>query len=286
MPVIVEEAHIGRRSTGQQAERIYFLKGATTEAAARAALLTDPECPTVVDSKPRVDLECGVEELEAGRYLGTAIYRTPDLVIFPQPPPVGSFSVSFDITGQTTRITQSRATMEAKYRPGTFHQPDFRGAINVSADGSVEGTDIGVSFVTYSVNTVKSAAVVTDAWVATLAEIVGRVNNGLYRGFAAGELLLGRVTGSPRKDANNNDVFDLQFGFAVSKNKTNIIVANYPFGQQLKIDSKRGWDYLWVHYVEEEQDMGGGNGKRLVKVAHAAFVEQVYDYVSYAPLGI
>ena len=46
--------------------------------------------------------------------------------------------------------------------------------------------------------------------------------------------------------------------------------------------SKKGWEYLWVKYAEQEDE----NAKTLVQQPIAAYVERVYDEASFAPLEI
>jgi hypothetical protein len=278
MPVIVEETHSGRRRSGRTAERTYYIKGAADETAALAALLTDVAVPTAIDALPRNDAECTAEELEAGRYLGTAVYRSPDTVVFQTP---NSFSISFDISGQTTRITQSKQTMEIAGIAGETPK-DFRGAINVQADGTVEGCDIIVAFLTYAVTYTFDNSSITGTYINTLAQIVGTVNNGAFHGYAAGELLLTRVSGQKRNDGSN--YWDVTFGFSVSRNKTNLVVnQGAPTDELITIASKLGWDFLWTRYEERAADASGGAWH---KIPVAAYVERVFDFTNYALLNI
>jgi hypothetical protein len=293
MAVEVKENHTGRRATSRAAERTYYIKGAADENSAREALLTDGEVPTLLDVGanivlPRIDAECGVEELEAGRYLGTAVYRSPDTVIFQQP---NSFSISFDISGQSTRVTHSKATVAA-YGPAdnSATPKDFRGAINVQQDGTIDGTDIIVPFLTYAVTYTFLNSDITSAYVNTLAAIVGTVNNAAFHGYAAGELLLTRVSGQKRTDGSGN--WDITFGFSVSRNKTTIVIGEQRTeggaitvpGDAIIITSKRGWDFLWVRY--EEKQVGSAAAANWHKVPVSAYVEQMYEYTSYAALNI
>ena len=45
---------------------------------------------------------------------------------------------------------------------------------------------------------------------------------------------------------------------------------------------KGGWEYLWVHY-EEQDDQAAG---KFVRRADGVYVERVYDFASLAQLGI
>jgi hypothetical protein len=226
----------------------------------------------------RLAADCGVEELSDGKYLGTAVYGNPD---FTQRDP-GNFTISFDISGQTQRITQSLATIHAYTRPGSWRR-DFKGAINVNSDGSVEGCDIVVPVVNYTVNyTFPQNQFDDGTYIRKLIAAVGSVNSDSFKGLNAGEGLLSRVAGQRRADK----AWDLSFGFGVS---LNVSVASGNAISVGEIDNieKDGWDYLWVYYAEEEQTASGGSGiKYITKLPVHAFVERVYRRTAFADLGL
>lgn len=266
MPVTVEEKAIGRRTTFRRAERTYAIKGATTEGDAIAALVAwlAANVPTL-NGLPLSANDCSAEEFAPDFYSGIGVWTNGSLDTLPP----ASFQISFDIAGQNTRITQSKQTM-GRYSAAGVTNRDFGGAINVSADGSVEGCDIIIPFLCYTVNYVFQDADVTTGFVDLLATIVGTVNNAAFRGYQAGELLLTRVTGSPRADGH----WDISFGFAVSRNKTGLTLGG------ITDITKDGWDYLWVFYVDTK------DGSYVHKKPGQVNVERVFDRSNYALLQI
>jgi hypothetical protein len=282
---VVKEKNGFRRTTGRFEERIYAITQATDPDSARSAMLFSSECPTTVTVDGiqyiRDNTECGVDEIftvgngsggiARAIYIGRAVWKIPDF----GPIPANSFTLSFDISGQTTRVTQARAHI-ARYSASGKDQTDtknFLGAINVQDDGTVEGTDVAVPYFTYVVNYCFEAADVTQAFILTLSNIVGTSNLYPFHGFDGGELLLYRVSGQKRVDGN----WDIAFAFAVSRNAQNLNVGN-----GILVDDKLGWDYLWVYY-EERKD---ASLNFVHKVPIAAYVEQVYFYKDYSVLNI
>lgn len=271
----VEERYIGRRQTGRTAERVFTIRAAADEAEARLALLD--ESPASLGSMVRVDQDCEVEEITPNDiWSGTAVYALPEFTN--QPQPSGSFQLSFDISGQSTRITRSRRTVASF--PALNHA-NFGGAINVNSDGTVEGTDILVPYFNYQVNYTFADADVDQAYVLELSEIVGSVNLHPFHGFDAGELLLTRVGGLQRGSTEAD--WDIGFSFAVSRNETDIEIGPtvYP-GVTFSIPEKRGWDYLWVYYDEYKDTSNNVIHKR----PRYAYVEEVYPYTDYDALNI
>lgn len=260
----------GRRQDSQRKIREWIIRDATTEAEAKTAVLA--VAPATVDGVPRIDAETTVEELpdsvfESGGgsiWLGTVFYGHPGFE-FGEPE---SFEITFDIATESVHITHSKETV-ASY--GT-NPPDFKGAINVQSDGTIEGCDIGVAHLGYEVVKVFEESFVDQAYVLTLASIVGTVNVATFHGFPAGELMLVRVYGRKRPDRN----WSIAFGMFQSPNATNIPVGD------ITVTAKNGWDYLWVRYAFAS-DSGS---QTLVKIPVAAYVERVFDYTDYDDIGI
>ena len=181
------------------------------------------------------------------------------------------YSTSFDTGGGTMHLNQSYGTVTKAPNDA----PDFGGAIGVDGDGNVAGVDVTMPVFNFEETHTLSGTVVTDSWKKKVAALTGTVNSGSFRGFAAGEVLFLGASGSKRsKKASAN--WEITFRFAVSANRTRLRVGD------INIDSKRGWDYLWVSY----KTAVAGNGKSLVKKPSAAYVEKVYPDGDFGTLGI
>jgi len=148
---------------------------------------------------------------------------------------------------------------------------DFAGALGVTHD-NVEGVDITVPVYHFAETHYLDDAVVTPAYRGTLFGLTGKVNNASFKGLAAGECLFLGASGSKRGE----DDWEISFRFAGSPNRTDIQVG------PITVASKKGWEYLWARYADEE-DAGSST---LVKRPIAAYVEKVYENGDFSALGI
>lgn len=275
----VAELYGKRRKSGTQIEREFKVSGPTEDDAARAELLASGDVPAALGDFVRVDKECGVEELATGLWLGTAIWKIPDEGE-QEEPAINSFTVSIDISGQSQRITQA-VTHVADYAPTGKTPRTFYGAIGVTPDG-IEGCDILIPQMQFVANYKIDAVLITDTYIReTVPSIVGTMNAGAFLGYAAGELLLTRVSGTKRYDAEEEIwVWDLSFGFSVSRNATAIEIVGAD--GTITVAEKLGWDYLWIYY--EDRTVTNAGMTYTAKVPVSAHVEQVYWDADYSVL--
>lgn len=174
--------------------------------------------------------------------------------------------VSFNTTGASTHLNQSRFTRGIYAAPGK-NAPNYRGAIGVS-DSGVAGVDVTVPAFEFSVR--KKFEFVSTAYLLAMVAMTGRVNSSPWSIFAPGEALF--LGGEGGEDEQN--WVDVTYHFAARPNEANIKVGN------INGVSKRGWDYLWVKHGEEVV------GDRVLQVPEAAYVEQVYPEANFNALGI
>jgi len=191
-----------------------------------------------------------------------------------EPPQQGESVFSFDTGGGTQHITHSQATV-ATFAPLGATAPDFQGAIGVTAD-SVEGVDIVVPVFQFTETHVLPDASVTDAYKNTLMIMTGRVNRDAFRGFAAGSVLFLGAAGTKRGSPGGDGDWEITFRFAASANLSAITVG------PITGISKKGWEYLWVRYREQEDTAA----HVLVQTPVAVYVEQVYVEADLNLLGI
>ena len=187
-----------------------------------------------------------------------------------EPPQTGDSSFQFDTGGGTQHITQSIETV-GRYGIDEDEPPDFKGAIGVTGS-SVEGVDIHLPVYNFSETHYLATALVTGEYKATLFYLTGTTNIEPFRNFAVGEVLFLGASGSKR----GQEDWEISFRFAASPNATDLTI-----GDITGID-KRGWEYLWVRYRDEEDK----DANSLVKRPIAVYVEQVYSYGNLADLAI
>lgn len=272
MAITVTEKPLSRESQsgdGASAQLLYSVKGTADDIAARAALVS--ESPASHDSQPRKNVRARPVFVDA---------NNPDVCIWDGEvnygvdarPDTGDSTFSFDTGGGTQHITQSLETVGAygTHKDGTVALvTDYGGAIGVSGR-NVEGCDIVVPVYNWTETHYLNDVYVTQAYRRALFWITGRINNASFRGFEPGEVLFMGASGTKRQEED----WEITFRFAASPNLIDLIVSN------IAGIAKRGWEYMWVRYDDDE--VGGG----LVMRPLAVYVERTYNYRDFSGMGI
>ncbi|MGD9691052.1 MAG: hypothetical protein AB7K52_15445 [Phycisphaerales bacterium] len=269
MAITVTEKFESRKSTkgdNPSAELVYTVRGTNDDLAARNAAETTS--PATYDGQPRQSTS--VEPVGDELWEAVVRYGKAQGGSLPEP---GESIFSFDTGGGTQHITQSKDTVSS-HAPSGSSPPDFGGAIGVTADG-VEGVDITVPVFQFSETHYFTNDQVTPSYKGTLFTLTGKVNSGAFKGFQAGEVLFLGASGA-RRGTDPDDDWEITFRFAASPNASGISVGD------ISGISKKGWEYLWVRYADQE-DTGS---HAIVKRPVAAYVERVYDEGNFAGLGI
>ena len=184
----------------------------------------------------------------------------------------------FDFTGGTMNV-KSAITHVADYAPPGGDLISHNGLINVDDDGVPAGVDIESPRAEFSETHFLTDAQISVPYQLLLEAMSPSVNSDTFRGRDPGSVkFLGAMGG--RKD---NDVWEVQFKFAVSQNASdiqvgNIVVAPYP-------QVKKGWDYMWFETDPDDKD-GSGGKKYAVAKMRAVHIEQVYNYRQFSLLGL
>lgn len=193
-----------------------------------------------------------------------------------EPQEAGDYRINFDTTGGSAKITQSLETTDTDTADAADPAPDLDQAIGW--DGKkVNGVEIVVPKLEFTVTAYYAPAVVTAAFMKSLARATGKTNNGVWLGFAAGELLFLGATGDVplalvSAEARTKPVA-VQLKLAASENITGLAVGAMSV-------NKKGFEYLWVRYKQVES----GDGKNLIPNPRHAYVERVYDETDFAAL--
>jgi len=185
------------------------------------------------------------------------------------PPPEGHFS--FDTSGGTQHVTQSRSTV-GRYGPKATDK--LQGAIGF--DGrNVQGADITVPVFNFTELHWFTPDVVTQAYKLLLFNKTGCYNTDSFRGFDPGSVLFLGAAGDRTGD-DPTDQWQVTFRFAAMPNRTNFQVGN------ITVASKLGWQYMWVQYDDAADD----DNQQIVKTPVAVYIEEVYQSTLFAELGI
>lgn len=187
-------------------------------------------------------------------------------------PPVGSpLRASFDTTGGTVRVFQSKETLEGVGRDGA-PIPDFKGAIGVTRNG-VEGVDIVQPRMRRVFTKTIADAAITPEYEGTLFALTGKVNNASFLNFAAGELLFLGARGEQQETGD----WTVGFEFIANPNR-----ADVQIGDLETIDDVGGHNVLWSYYQEEVDS----TAEIVVTRPIYAYVERVYDAGDFTALGL
>ncbi len=252
----------------------YAVKGTADESTARSAVVD--EAPSAFQGLVRTTVSLQAEMVDddvASRSLwrATVRYGTVQRQL-----DTGESRFSFDTSGGNFQITQSRQTM-ARYGDYT----DYGGAINVERRGEgrepeVAGVDIQVPAFSWTETHYIDDDAINNAYLRTLADMTGSVNNNWFRDFATGEVMFTGATGSIR----DQEDWEIQYKFSAQPNRENFSVGS------VTVDFKYGWDYMWVEYQMSTGSRNSSGDEVLVKAPVAVYIERVYPFYDFGYLGI
>lgn len=175
-------------------------------------------------------------------------------------------TLNFSTKGGTTRITQSKETLQ---RIGNVDlgvsPPNFRGLINYNG-GIAQGVDIRTPVLHLSLATKIPSSFLTQQFLATFYTITGCVNSAAKWGFQSKCLLFCGVDGST--DGQGKAAISFEFDYMP------------PFQGEITpfngaTVNKNGWDYIWTYFENRSN-----NGKTIATPI-SLNVERVYDAVSF-----
>lgn len=192
--------------------------------------------------------------------------------------------LTIDTTGGTEHVVQCPLwSTERSFPDG--EAPFMEGAVNVVGD-KVNGVDITMpSFAfteTYSVSADRLLTRGRDGktwtpWMETLHKHTGKVNSKKFRVFDAGEVLFMGARTQVTPGQTNAQV---TLSFSVRRNIVGTADEPYFVGQQIEIDRKDGWDFLWIEYEDVAE------GDALLKRPKYVYIDPVYERVDFRVLGI
>ena len=262
--LVGEETSEGQNPRGRQLWRITDVADATTARAVGWAA-----APIIFDGLLKQDAR--ITEIGGGQWDVDVTYG---MLGSPDP---DNISWSFDIGTSSLHITQALEHV-ASYAPPGKTAPNHKGAIGVRCDGNgqvVEGCDVLIPVFTWEeTHNLPAGTVASHAWIQLMEGLVAHINDGPFRIWAKGELLLLGASGQHAKLVEK--YVPITFKFASSRTKNAMTI-----GDITGVD-KEGHHWLWIEYEEQED----GSAKALTKRPRAVHIERVYDYADFANLGI
>lgn len=210
--------------------------------------------------------------------------------------------LSFDTTGETEHITQAwpygpedgeNEGQPIEYKFPDSEAPTMYGAIGVDGD-SVTGVDIATRAFSFNETwniaaedliakpaplkrkrEVDGIEFVEDVEQFSLLEwlfkLTGTVNKSKFRNFEPGEVLFLGVRGEM---SAGQTMIPITLAFSARRNRSQFMVGG------VSVDSKNGWDHMWISYEPEVQP------DVVVKKVKYVYVDQVYEYADWTPLTI
>jgi hypothetical protein len=199
--------------------------------------------------------------------------------------PANDPDFSFSTRGGTSRITQSKQTVERFAVPGRT-PADYHGAIGVTKD-TVKGTQIVTPRMEFSVTVYIDASLFTHSYRRTLYYATGKVSSDPFLGMAAKEtLFMGAEAARGGATADGTLLVRITYHFAASPNITfdpldPIAFPGLTAGRITEI-SKNGWDYIWFSYAKTKDTASG----LIITEPVEAHVERLYDATTFSAFGL
>lgn len=257
-----------KSSSGELTWRVW---GTTDLDTARDYLIAEDVVPTFYDGLLFKQLSWTHDG--AGVWAFTASYVHPDKAEQQSDLDVGDYEISFDTAGGTVTRTVSLGT--TSYAKSGETAPDFKGSIGVVRDKSeskVEGVEVGIPALKFSIRKRQPRATITLEYVRTLKSMTFTKNASAFLGFPAGELLF---IGAQGRQGTDSDP-EVTYNFIASDNVDSLTVGD------ITGIVKAGHDYLWVYF----EDIEDSSANMTVKQPKAAYVEKVYEESDYGNLDI
>lgn len=189
-------------------------------------------------------------------------------------------TVNFDCSAGTKHMTQALSQTCVYAGSGERKDSaDVAAAVPIGwngKDGSeseAAGVDVSIGELreTYT-KTMSRSKVTGTSWKRKVAELVGKVNSGSFKGWSAGECqFLGCSYSAPLSGSQKVRV---SFHFAIRLNESKPVIAGE------RVGSKKGFEYIWALTDDEVQD---GQRVRKVKKIYKA---EVCETDSFGGLGI
>ncbi len=263
----------------------YFIfDAATLQAAMNALYFATPAAFDVYGDLSLVLPKAGISVERAENDLWNGVVNYAIQASQPIAPPEGAPEYAGDANGGTHRVLRGIATINrypnAVSQPGLVEAPDQHGFIGVTKDG-IEGVDLIIPGFNWTETHYLSKAVATWTYLRTVSEMRGTVNSAVFRGFAAGEVLLADVSWTIR---GSGDV-QVNFAFVRIPNKTNFAL-DYITGI-----NKKGHEYLWTFW-QDKVETGTVQGEPspveigVVREPRGVYVEKVYEEADFSLLSI
>lgn len=180
---------------------------------------------------------------------------------------IGDEEISFNLGSQTVKVLQSYNT--TRFAPAGKKAPDFKGGIGYDSEKKqFVGCDRLIEQFTFSITkNFAKATVESPPFIQNLRAAAFHTNDAQFRSFQPGEVHFVGAAGNKR----SSSLYAITFNFAVGKNASNLQAGD------VRVTTKKAWDYLWILYEEIEDT----EAKFITPRPKAGYVEGLYDPISF-----
>lgn len=182
---------------------------------------------------------------------------------------------SFDVSGGTATV---RTALEQIHDDGDAllreNVADFVGWNGKFGEAfSCAGVNVVVPAMRETCRKTVGASSVTAAFRQKIGALVGKVNDGSFHGWNAGEVLFsGATLSEPYVNEDGAELVDVTYSFMIRTNETGREIGEF------SLPDVNGWDYAWA--------ITGFDPAEQKNKVRAVFVSRVYNYASFNDLGV
>jgi hypothetical protein len=179
--------------------------------------------------------------------------------------------VEYEFEAGSQQVTLTHASATTPFTGGGRIAPDFGGGININSNGEIQGISVDRPRFNFTLTKYWPTAVITPAYQIAVSQLVGKVNNATFGGYAAGTI---RFLGARGRIAGNK--WPIAYRFEFSPNETGISVGD------VTGISRTGWQYLDIY----KRTTSDATAKKKVELPHSVYVHTVYEPADFSILGL
>lgn len=181
-------------------------------------------------------------------------------------------TVSFDCSGGTTHIVRSLNQRKLKSEPNPGGMIGWNGKLGAEAEYS--GVDVVSATMRETYTARMKLSRLTTAYKRMLANLTGKVNSGVFKGWKPGEVLF--LGASFSGSVSGSELITVTYNFAIQQNEENV-----PIFDGVRVN-KKGWEYLWTISRTVADPETKANRVEIQN----AFVDQVYAQADFGQLKL
>lgn len=224
-----------------------------------------PDYVLALNGMPLPKNQIDSEQLGDDVYIVTVTYGTKQDAEKKKP------IVCLDTGGATQKITHSLETL-GSYAPDGMKAPNFYGAINATAEGTIDGVDLPVPCQKWNEKHYLAKSIVNTAWENAVTDLSQCTNNAPFRGRDVDQVKFDHVTTNDTGD----DLVECTFYFEAGPHLENITIGD------ITGINKPAWAFLWILSIPDVDP----ETHFMIKKPRAVYVEKVFFSEDFSVLAI